>query len=64
MNTETRIQTHSAHAPDARCGGRESAEASRAPTGPQFLKRREGMFAPLAAFASLAGIAGVPFVSL
>jgi hypothetical protein len=62
MNNETRIDARAAGAPQECRGLEQPARVTRLPA-PQA-KRREGLFAPLAAFASLAGSAGLPFISL
>jgi len=62
MNTEIRHSTKCAQR--AAQGVRDGSEPTRADgnAAPET-KRREGLFVPFAAFASLAGAAGLPFVS-
>lgn len=62
MNNETRITARAAGAPQACRGVEQAARVTRLPA--PHAKRREGLFAPLAALASFAGSAGLPFVSL
>jgi len=61
MRTETKTQA-------GRCSHRKESGAPRRSHLARLLalmqKRREGLFAPLAAFASLAGTAGLPFIPL
>jgi len=63
MNNSTRNSAPCPNATEPRGGCRRAEPAYRAPN-PAREQRHEGLFVPFAAFASLAGTTGLPFVSL